>query len=93
MQQIQKFQLFETNLSERLLLPADSFVLSSKVQKGSVCVWIAVGELKAKREFVFEARLTGQITDISRYTFLDTALLEDGDFIIHVFYKVEDAIA
>lgn len=68
-------------------MPAGSDVLCCKMQGGRLCIWALVIPWKATEERKFCAYFTGEPIERScdKLQFVDTVLVADGLFVLHVF--------
>ena len=89
MKSIYKYTLLTTD--ETILdLPLNSEILSVKEQFGDICIWVKVdlGESTLEsRKFVIYG--TGHKIDKDNLKFIDTVVLFNGSFVLHVFEHFE----
>ena len=90
MKSINKYTLLITKDETVLDLPLNSEILSVKEQFGDICIWVKVdlGESTLEsRKFVIYG--TGHKIDKDNLKFIDTVLLFNGSFVLHVFEHFE----
>ena len=90
MKSIYKYTLLITKDETVLDLPLNSEILSVKEQFGDICIWVKVdlGESTLEsRKFVIYG--TGHKIDKDNLKFIDTVLLFNGSFVLHVFEHFE----
>ena len=90
MKSINKYTLLITKDETVLDLPLNSEILSAKEQFGDICIWVKVdlGESTLEsRKFVIYG--TGHKIDKDNLKFIDTVLLFNGSFVLHVFEHFE----
>ena len=65
-----------------------SRVLSAKNQRGKIVVYYAESFSQRKQQIRIKTFLTGEeLPEISNMHFLDTILLNDDSFVVHVFWE------
>jgi len=87
MKSIYKYQISVNGISA-IPLPINSTLLSCKVQRNEICIWFLVDvSLSEKYLRTFKCYCTGQTVDyeIDNQKFIDTCLLDNGEYIVHVF--------
>lgn len=67
----------------KIRMPKGSEVLHAGAQGDKVCVWARVDSSQLDVERTFVVRLTGE--EAPPMDYLGTALLRDGQFVVHVF--------
>ena len=90
MKSIYKYTLLITKDETVLDLPLNSEILSVKEQFGDICIWVKVdlGESTLEsRKFVIYG--TGHKIDKDNLKFIDTVVLFNGSFVLHVFEHFE----
>ena len=90
MKSIYKYTLLITKDETVLDLPLNSEILSVKEQFGDICIWVKVdlGESTIEsRKFVIYG--TGHKIDKDNLKFIDTVVLFNGSFVLHVFEHFE----
>ena len=90
MKSINKYTLLITKDETVLDLPLNSEILSVKEQFGDICIWVKVdlGEstLESRKIVIYG---TGHKIDKDNLKFIDTVLLFNGSFVLHVFEHFE----
>lgn len=81
----------DANETMTVLLPFDAELLCARNQRENLCVWYRCNPtVVAKSTFRFYVVGTGQPdcpSPLADAKYLDTALLCDGDLVLHVFYR------
>ena len=66
----------------------ESRILTAKKQRDQIVVYYAESFSQSKQQIRIKTFLTGEaLPEISNMHFLDTILMNDGYFVVHVFWK------
>lgn len=85
MQKIFKYQLANHGV-RHIEMPIDAVILSVREQNNIACLWALVDTSKQLENRVFDIYVTGEeITVPEQKRFIGTVLLNNGDFVVHVF--------
>jgi len=89
MKTIYKYQLRSVGI-QTVAMPKDAVILSCQAQKGIPCVWALVNTQNINTIRAFQVTLTGSHADILPTSIhIGTVLLEEGNFVVHVFDEGE----
>jgi hypothetical protein len=81
---------FKLNLGfNHIPLPKCCEILSVKIQHGKICMWVKLNELNQKQDRTIVAVLTGEEINLEGFKFIDTCLLSNETFIIHLFEDIK----
>ena len=70
-----------------LPLPASAKILSARNQNNNIVVYYSFDSTDGVREVFIDSVLTGQRCDnMGNMTYLDTVVLYDGSFVVHIYY-------
>lgn len=70
-------------------MPVGAVVLSVKEQFGRVCLWAKVDTCATEKEVRhFEIITTGITRSMDGLVFIDTVLLDEGQYVVHVFERL-----
>lgn len=87
--------IYDGNLDRyELIIPSGSKILSCAIQRNSdVCVWVeqdfVTTEKTTMEHYAIEFAGTGwPLHNMEKYNFLNTILVDDGEYVYHVYYRL-----
>jgi len=86
---IWKFTL-ENETAQKIKMPKGAKILSVEIQRNEIVVYAMVNtSIAEKEQRKFKIIGTGDSMDasINNYTFLGSVLVQNGDYVFHVFYQ------
>ncbi len=75
---------------EKYYLPIDSKILCVKKQRESISIWYECHGGEAMEPRYFNTITTGQIINEKNLVYLGTVLLQDDNFVLHVYEVIID---
>lgn len=77
-------------MSQKISMPKETKILSVEIQHNEMVVYAMVNTtIKETEQRKFRIIGTGDTTDasINNYVFLGSVLMQNGDYVFHVFYQ------
>lgn len=90
MKRIYKYELKIQGGEQVIEMPAGARILTAKLQRGKPCIWAIVDDEAITEEVFFNLFTTGSKQDFSKWEYMTTFLLDDGDFVLHLFSQLQE---
>lgn len=88
---IQKYEI-PTIGHNSISIPEDGRVLSAKNQNNRLVVYVDVDENSRVVEWKIDVLLTGQLSPSKNSQFIDTVLLDNDTFVVHVYFSGKEPV-